>query len=518
MDSVAPVRIHIDPASAGPAVSRRLFGTLIEHMGRGVYGGIYEPLHPRADARGFRLDVLELIREIGFTTVRYPGGNFVSGYRWEDGVGPMAERPVRLDPAWHSVESNHVGLHEMADWARSAGVEIVEAVNLGTRGPQEAADLLEYANHPGGTALSDLRRSHGSTVPFAIRTWCLGNEMDGPWQIGHKTAHEYGRVAAETARLMRMIDPDIELVAAGSSGPEMPTFGDWERTVLRETAGLIDHISLHAYFHERDADAASFLASGVGLERFIEEVGAIIDEVCGDVAPDDRPRISVDEWNVWYQDRWNDIDKHVLEAGPWQEAPALLEDRYNVTDGIVVGALLLALVRQAGRVDMANLAQAVNVIGPIRAEPGGPAWRQTTFDPFALTARHARGRVVRPVVSGAPTVATAAYGEVSAVDAVATAADDGTLTALLLHRDTGTPARVCLEVPAGFRVDLARTLDVPPGGDRLTSNTATDQPVAARDLPYELTHQGGATLVELTLAAPSWAIVVMRGSDGADAA
>ena len=341
---MSTIRVHIDPATAGPQVSHRLFGTLVEHMGRCVYGGIYEPGHPSADEHGFRADVLELVREIGFTTARYPGGNFVSGYRWEDGVGPAEERPVRLDPAWHSVETNRFGLHEMAAWAELAGVEIVEAVNLGTRGLQEAADLLEYANHPGGTALSELRRAHGASEPLGIRTWCLGNEMDGPWQVGHKTADEYGRLAAETARLMRMVDPGVELVAAGSSGRDMATFGSWERTVLQETAGLVDHLSLHAYYHERDGDVASFLASGVGLDRFVEEVGEIIDEVCADLEPQDRPRISVDEWNVWYQDRWNDVDKQVLEAGPWQEAPRLLEDEYNVTDGIVVSRLSKKLV------------------------------------------------------------------------------------------------------------------------------------------------------------------------------
>jgi alpha-N-arabinofuranosidase len=507
---MSTIRVHIDPATAGPQVSHRLFGTLVEHMGRCVYGGIYEPGHPSADEHGFRADVLELVREIGFTTARYPGGNFVSGYRWEDGVGPAEERPVRLDPAWHSVETNRFGLHEMAAWAELAGVEIVEAVNLGTRGLQEAADLLEYANHPGGTALSELRRAHGASEPLGIRTWCLGNEMDGPWQVGHKTAYEYGRLAAETARLMRMVDPGVELVAAGSSGRDMATFGSWERTVLQETAGLVDHLSLHAYYHERDGDVASFLASGVGLDRFVEEVGEIIDEVCADLEPQDRPRISVDEWNVWYQDRWNDVDKQVLEAGPWQEAPRLLEDEYNVTDGIVVGALLISLVRHAGRVEMANLAQAVNVIGPIRAEPDGPAWRQTTFDPFALTSRHARGRVVLPVVSGAPSITTTAYGEVAALDSVATVSDDGSVTVLLLHRDPAAPASVLLEVPAGYEVELARTLDVPPGGDRFTTNTADAQPVAARDLACRVSVEEGGTTVAVTLAAPSWAIVVLR--------
>ena len=200
---------RIDPdRSAGP-VNRRTFGSFVEHMGRCVYGGIYEPDHPRANERGFRTDVLELVRELGVTTVRYPGGNFVSGYRWEDGIGPRQDRPRRLDTAWHSVETNEFGLGEFVKWASLADVEIMLAVNLGTRGVQEAVDLVEYANHPGGTHLSDLRRQNGDQDPYGIRLWCLGNEMDGPWQMGHKTAHEYARLATETARAMRMVDPSL---------------------------------------------------------------------------------------------------------------------------------------------------------------------------------------------------------------------------------------------------------------------------------------------------------------------
>ncbi len=505
-------RVVVDPALAGPAVSPRLYGTLVEHMGRCVYGGLHEPDHPSADAAGFRTDVLELVREIGFTTVRYPGGNAVSAYRWEDGVGPVAERPVRLDPAWHSIETNRVGLHELAAWASAAGIEVVEAVNLGTRGIQEAADLLEYANHPGGTALSDRRRRNGAEQPFGIRVWCLGNEMDGPWQVGHKTATEYGRLAAETARLMRMVDPGVELVAAGSSGRDMPTFGEWERTVLRETAGLVDHLSLHLYVEEAD-DALSFLASGVVLDRFVEEVGEIIDEVCSDLDPEARPRISVDEWNVWRLSQFMAGEQQALMTGPWRTAPRIIEDEYTVTDAVVVGALLISLVRHAGRVEMANLAQAVNVIAPIRCEPGGPAWRQSTFFPFALTARHARGRVVRPEVTGAEPVRTA-HGEVSAVDAVATVGDDGTVTVLLVHRDLATARDVDLVVRADVEVELARTLAAPAGGDRLSTNTEHDQPVADVALDVRTALGPDGTLVSFRLDAPAWAVVVLRPRTG----
>src|SRR5690554_2981524 len=245
-------RLRLDPTFAVGPVNRRLFGSFVEHLGRCVYEGIYEPGHPTADAKGFRGDVLELVRELGVSTVRYPGGNFVSGYRWEDGIGPREQRPRRLDLAWHSTETNEFGLGEFMEWSKATGVEPMMAVNLGTRGVQEAVDLLEYCNVPGGTALSDLRRSHGHQDPYNIRMWCLGNEMDGPWQIGHKTADEYGRLAAETARAMRMVDKDLELVACGSSSSVMPTFGAWESTVLGEAYDEVDYISAHAYYFEAD--------------------------------------------------------------------------------------------------------------------------------------------------------------------------------------------------------------------------------------------------------------------------
>ncbi|KQR84738.1 alpha-N-arabinofuranosidase [Microbacterium sp. Leaf179] len=500
-----PTRIVVDRTSVGAVVPRRLFGSFVEHMGRCVYDGIHSPEHPTADADGFRADVLELVRELGATVVRYPGGNFVSGYRWEDGVGPRADRPVRLDAAWHSTETNQVGLHEFATWADAAGVELMEAVNLGTRGVADAADLLEYANHPAGTALSERRRANGRDEPFGIRLWCLGNEMDGPWQIGHKTADEYGRLAAETARMMRFLDPTVELVAAGSSNHEMPTFGAWERGVLTHTAGLIDHISVHAYYEEDPDDPASFLASGAALDRYIGDVADIIDEV-GATTPDGGTvGISVDEWNVWNQTRWNEVDKPRVFTGDWPVAPRLIEDDYTVTDAVVVGSLLITLIRRSERVSMANLAQLVNVIGPIRTEPdGGAAWRQSTFHPFKLTAEAASGRVVVPLVQGA-TIHTARHGTVDAVDAVATI-DGDHVSVFLAHRDLDAPTEVALELGAIADVE-AVVVTIPAGGDRHTTNSADAEPVAPAELPVSVGDDG---ILRLTLPALAWARIRAR--------
>jgi alpha-N-arabinofuranosidase len=442
--------VTIDPAFRVADVPPRLFGSFVEHLGRCVYTGIFEPDHDQADENGFRRDVLDLTRELGVSVVRYPGGNFVSGYRWEDGVGPAEQRPTRLDLAWHSRETNAFGLGEFAAWTRAAGVEPMMALNLGTRGVQDACDLLEYCNHPGGTRWSDLRTAHGHDKPLDIRLWCLGNEMDGPWQIGHKTAAEYGRMAAETGRAMRMIDPSLELVACGSSNAAMPTFGTWEATVLEEAYDQVDYVSLHAYYHERDGDLGSFLASAVDMEAFIESVVATADHVRARTGSAKRINLSFDEWNVWYQNHWH-------EQGPpedWPVAPALIEDTYTVADAVVVGSLLIALLRHSDRVTVACLAQLVNAIAPIRTSPGGPSWRQTTFYPFAQAARFARGHVLR-VALDSPMQSTARYGDAPVIHSVATYDEEsGDVTVFAVNRHLDEPVELAIGLRAlpGYEV------------------------------------------------------------------
>ncbi|MEN5074662.1 alpha-N-arabinofuranosidase [Isoptericola cucumis] len=463
--------VTADPAFVVGPVRRRTFGSFVEHLGRSVYTGIHDPQHPSADADGFRGDVIELVRELGVSTVRYPGGNFVSGYRWEDGIGPVAQRPRRLDLAWHSTEPNLVGVDEFMRWCARAGVEPMMAVNLGTRGVQEALDLLEYCNVAGGTRWSDRRRENGTADPYRISMWCLGNEMDGPWQVGHKTAGEYGRLAAETARAMRMVDPDLELVVCGSSGSAMPTFGEWEHVVLSEAYEHVDHVSAHAYYWETDGDLASFLASTVDMDHFIEAVTATADAVRAAGKHTKRINISFDEWNVWYQHR---AESRPPSGDDWPVAPVLLEDRYNVADAVVVGSMLISLLRHTDRVHAASLAQLVNVIAPIMTEPGGRIWRQTTFHPFALTARYAKGEVLRLAVDS-PVHETARFGDVATLDAVATH-DPETGEVVLLATNRSVTDDVVLDVDLrgfpGLRVVEARTLSHP---DHTWSATADDE-------------------------------------------
>ena len=505
MSSEHTARFTLDPAFAVSPVDERIFGSFVEHLGRCVYHGVYEPGHPSADAAGLRTDVLDLVRELGVTVVRYPGGNFVSGYKWEDSVGPREERPRRLDLAWRSTESNRFGLSEFVDLVRKVGAAPMLAVNLGTRGVAEAIELQEYANHPGGTALADLRAAHGDRDPFDIRLWCLGNEMDGPWQTGHKTAEEYGRLAAETARAMRQLDPDVELVACGSSNQAMETFASWEATVLEHSYDLVDFVSLHAYYYEKEGDRDSFLASAVDTESFIENVVATADHVGARLKSAKRINLSFDEWNVWYQDGSSPQLSDEGRGEDWAEAPRLLEDNYSVTDAVVVGSLLIALLRHADRVKVACQAQLVNVIAPIATVPGGRAWRQTVFFPFAQASRYGRGTVLDVRPQG-PTHETARYGEVDLLHATAVRDEEtGAVTVFAVNRDQrrALPLEVALAGLglAGEVVEHSVLADADPDA----RNTADDPERVAP-------HAGeGTTLVDGTLRATleplSWNVI-----------
>ncbi|MEV4346786.1 alpha-N-arabinofuranosidase [Actinoplanes sp. NPDC049596] len=488
-------KLQLDSTRIVAPVSRRTFGSFVEHMGRCVYGGIYEPSHPSAGADGFRQDVLALVRELGVSLVRYPGGNFVSGYRWEDGIGPVAERPVRRDLAWHSLETNEVGVDEFMRWAGQAGVEVMYALNLGTRGVQEALDVHEYLNQPDRTHFAEMRRRNASEKPYGISMFCLGNEMDGPWQTGHKTAYEYGRLAAETARALRSAQPEAELIACGSSGSSMPTFGAWEAEVLELAYDQVDYISAHAYYEPLDGDVDSFLASAVDMDHFIDSVVATADSVGARLKSSKRINISFDEWNVWYLSRHQAQQATVTE---WEVAPRVIEDCYDVTDAVVVGSLLISLLRHSDRVTAACQAQLVNVIAPIRAEPDGAAWRQTIFHPFALTSRLSRGDVLDVVVDS-PTYETKRFGPVPVVDAVATH-DDGEVAVFAVNRHRSESVSFSFPLPAGSVAEAWVLSD----DDPAASNT---QDAPDRVTPRELATHVADGVVTVTLPPVSWSAI-----------
>ena len=446
-------QIIMDPDYRIGEVDPRLYGSFIEHLGRAVYGGIYEPGHPTAGEDGFRRDVLGLVRELGVPFIRYPGGNFVSGYTWEDGVGPIADRPRRLDAAWKSTETNEIGTNEFAAWANLAGAEVNMAVNLGTRGIDAARNLVEYCNHPGGSLWSDLRLSHGVEAPHRFRTWCLGNEMDGPWQMGHTTAEHYGRLAAQTATAMKWVDPTIELVAAGSSNGRMPTFPQWEETVLEHTYELVDYISLHTYYANLEDDLGTFLAQSLEMDRAIETVAAVCDVVAAKKRSKKRMHIAFDEWNVWYHSK--ERDQEILRTEPWTVAPPLTEERYTLEDALVVGCMLISLLKHADRVKIACMAQLVNALAPIMTVNGGAAWRQTTYYPFLHASRYGRGSVVDLQVRS-PAYQNAVFDEVPLLEAVATIDDAReTLTVFAVNRAQDGPLVLegDLRVLEGYRVE-----------------------------------------------------------------
>ncbi|WP_423189091.1 alpha-N-arabinofuranosidase [Alkalibacterium sp. f15] len=391
-------------------IDKRIYGSFIEHLGRAVYEGIYEPSHPTANEEGFRQDVLDVINELNVPLIRYPGGNFVSGYNWEDGIGPKEDRPKRLDLAWKSVETNEVGLQEFMKWAKSANTDVNMAVNLGTRGVDAARNIVEYCNHPGGTYWSDLRKANGAKEPYNIKTWCLGNEMDGPWQIGAKSADEYGRLAAESAKVMKWVDDSIELVLCGSSGSKMPTFGEWEYTVLEHAYDHVDFLSLHLYWENFDNDLPNFLAKSREMDHFIKDVVSICDAVKAKKGSDKKINLSFDEWNVWYHSKDADAKRQ-----PWDIAPPLLEDIYNFEDALLVGLGIITLLNNADRVKIACLAQLVNVIAPIMTIKDGEVWKQPTFYPFMQASNFGRGKVLT-VQSDSPTYDSKDFKEVPFVE------------------------------------------------------------------------------------------------------
>ncbi len=425
-------------------IDNRLYGSFLEHLGRAVYTGIYEPDHPSANEAGMRRDVIDLVRELGTPICRYPGGNFVSAYNWEDGIGPKEQRPTRLDLAWRTSESNHVGIHEFADWADKAGTEMMLAINLGSRGLDEARNFVEYVNHPGGTYWSDLRKSNGRDAPWDVKLWCLGNEMDGPWQIGHKSASEYGHLANETAKALKGFDKSLELVVCGSSHSEMPSFPQWEATVLEETYDNVDYISLHMYFENYDHNTREYLALPRKLDKYICTVSGVIDYVKAKSRSKHDVKISFDEWNVWYHERKNDARR--MASWDWPQAPALLEDIYDFEDVLQVGCILNTFIRRSDVVRIACIAQLVNVIAPIMTAPGGGAWRQTIYYPFKFASLHGRGTALRLDVDSPAYDADIAAG-VSYLDIAGVHdGEAGTLTFFAINRNPDEALQVELAI------------------------------------------------------------------------
>lgn len=499
---VAKAKMTVDKHFTIGEVDKRLYGSFIEHLGRAVYGGIYEPGHPEANEAGFRKDVLELVKELQVPIVRYPGGNFVSGYNWEDSVGPVAERKRRLELAWRTIETNEFGFNEFVDWSKQANSEVMMAVNLGTRGVDAARNIVEYSNHPSGSYYSDLRVKHGYKEPHNIKTWCLGNEMDGPWQIGHKNAVEYGRVALEAAKVMKWTDPSIELVACGSSNIGMPSFPEWEATVLDHTYDHVDYLSLHQYYGNHDQDTPTFLARSIEMDRFIDTVNATCDYIKAKKRSKKTMYLSFDEWNVWFHSNEND-----QKLDPWQIAPPQLEDVYNHEDALVVGCMLISLLKHANRVKVACLAQLVNVIAPIMTENGGAAWRQTIFYPFMHASIYGRGTALVPLIQS-PKYDTKEITDVPYLESIAVHNEEKgevTIFAVNRHLEEALPLEVDLRSFEGFTLMEHIVLE----SDDLKAYNTSASP--NRVAPHR---NGNATvsdsIVNANLAKASWNVIRLK--------
>lgn len=423
-------RITVDKDYVFSAIDPRVYGGFAEHLGRHIYQGIYEPGHPTSDAQGWRGDVIELVKALKMPIIRYPGGNFVSGYNWEDGVGPRSERPHRLEMAWGVTETNEIGTNEFMDWAKKVGTEPMMAVNLGTRGPSDAQRLVEYCNHPGGTQLSDLRKAHGYAAPHHVKVWCLGNEMDGPWQMGAKTPVEYGRIANEAAKLMKWTDGRIETILCGSSGRNMSTFGKWEWDSLHECYDNVDYVSLHTYYGNRENDLASFFAEPDNMSDFIAEAAAVCDAVKAAKKSKKTLNLSFDEWNVWYHSGdWNGRGER------WSHVRPQLEDIYDMADVLVVGGMLLSMLEHADRLKIGCIAQIVNVIAPIMTVPGGGTWTQSTYWPLLHASTYGRGTAMRGIVD-APLYDAKVRERVPIIKQQAVLSEDGSeLTVFVINRE-----------------------------------------------------------------------------------
>ena len=485
-----PARAVINQTRYRAELDRRLLGAFLEHLGRAIYTGVYEPGSPLADKNGFRTDVIGEMKTLGVPIMRYPGGNFVSGYNWLDGVGPKKDRPAVLERAWNSLETNQFGTNEFMDWCRLANTEPLLAFNLGTGTPEMAVALVEYCNVDKGTKWSDLRRAHGYEQPHNVRAWCLGNEMDGPWQMGHMPAREYGRKARDTARQIRVIDDTLQLIAAGSSNTIMPTYLVWDREVLEECYDQVDALSLHNYYGNTPPltgnDPARYLAMNLDMERQIQEVAAVCDYVQGLRKSPKRLWLSFDEWNVWYRARGG-----AFADGDRAFAPKLLEEVYNLEDALLVGGFVNTLLRQAERVRVGCLAQILNVIAPLVTNETG-VLRQSIYYPYAWALQYARGRVLDLLVES-ETYPIKAQGlrpdfarndQVPFLDVAATIDPPGRQAAVfILNRDLDAEREVVLDWrdPTPTRVLACHTLT---GPDLKAFNTfEAPKQVAPQDLP-----------------------------------
>jgi len=430
-------RIKVDTERVIGEIDPKIYGNFVEHLGRCIEGGIFDEGSPLADGRGFRRDVLAAVKDLNVTQLRWPGGNFVSNYHWQDGIGPRDQRPRRLEMAWGTIESNRFGTHEFLDYAEEIRTEPYFCVNLGTGTWTEAQQWVEYVNSRQDTAMTRLRKQNGRQDPWKVTYWGLGNEMDGSWQMGHKSAEDYGKFALEAAKLMRWTDPSIKLVAAGSSNYGSDWVG-WNRTVLQYLKRQVDYLAIHLYVGNRDDNYYEFLTSSVDMTERIRKTEGVINAALTGEPRTKKIHIAFDEYNVWYRARGSD-------ALGKDQGRNILEERYNLEDALVIATFLNTFVNQAQIVKIANMAQLVNVIAPIFTN-GKSMFLQTIYYPLQLFAKNVKGQALELFVDS-PGYESKRFGLVPYLDVSASydKSDNGTLMLNVVNRHLDQPIEVEIE-------------------------------------------------------------------------
>ena len=418
---LARARVKIDTERVISEIDPKIFGNFLEHLGRCIDGGVFEEGSALSDSHGYRKDVFDAAKKLNIGILRWPGGNFSSNYHWKDGIGPRDGRPPRLEMAWGTVESNRFGTHEFLEYASMLGAEPYICTNLGTGTWEEAQQWVEYCNSAEDTAMTRLRKQNGRQQPFKVTYWGLGNEIDGQWQMGHKSADDYGKFALEAAKLMKLTDPNIKLIAAGSSdyGAGSDWTG-WNRTILSYLRRHADYLSLHMYVGNPQNNFGEFLASSVDLNDRIKTAEGIIRAALSGEPGNRKIYIAWDEYNVWYRARGNE-----------QRGRRILEERYNLEDALVVATFLNTFVNNAHVVKIANMAQMVNVIAPIFTNEKG-LFLQTIYYPLQLFATHTKGKALDLFVES-PKYTSRRLGDVPYLD-ISGAYDNGTLIVNVVNR------------------------------------------------------------------------------------
>jgi alpha-L-arabinofuranosidase len=468
----------INPERTLATLDPNVFGGFAEHLGQCIYGGIYDPESPLSDERGLRTDVMEALRRLKMPVMRYPGGNFVSGYRWMDGVGPRPERPVRSDMAWNTTETNQFGTNEFIDFCRLIGTEPYLVVNAGDGDMREARDWVEYCNGTRDTALVRLRQQHGYTAPHQVKYWGIGNEVDGPWQIGYKTPTEYARVVTEFSKVMRWADPDIKIIANGVSNWDAGDFVERVQLLLEGAANLIDYIAIHWYVENEANDFARFMALSELFDARLSAFEGLVKAYQVQRKVNRPIHLAVDEWNVWHRAE--------IETGGHN---AVI---YTLEDALVVAMQLNAFIRHAASVKMANIAQIVNVLAPINTRRDGMVL-QTIFYPFELYSHWAGAKVVDSFFTG-DTFSGGDHSGLPVLDSVATLSADGRqLVIFVVNRAENSALETTLSLAQGQFTGTIQAHVV--NGSGIKSRNTFDNPGQVVARLEQLSTEGNAATV-----------------------